>query len=111
VKEAEVKGEKTTLVGAIVSGVLASACCVGPLVVVLLGLGSDSFFVALTPYRPLFALLTLSLVGWAWWRHWRAKKRCALEGCTTKRPLLLWLLGGFSVLLLILPELLPYLIQ
>ncbi len=110
-KGSGINGEKTTLTGAVLAGGLASACCLGPLIVVLLGLGSASFFVAMAPYRPIFALITLSLLGWAGWRHWQGKKFCIASGCAPKKPLMLWLLGGFAVLLLILPELLPYLIK
>jgi len=105
------KGEKTSIIGAVVAGGLASACCVGPLIVVMLGLGSASLFIAMEPYRPLFALITLTLLGRAGWRYWQGKRQCLAGGCAPKRPVLLWMLGGLAVLLLILPELLPYLIQ
>ncbi len=47
-----VKKQHTPLIGAIIAGTLASACCIGPLIVVLLGLGSASAFIAMEPYRP-----------------------------------------------------------
>jgi mercuric ion transport protein len=103
--------EKGTLVGAVVAGGLASACCVGPLVVVLLGFGSASAFIAMEPYRPIFAAITLALLAWAGWRYWQDRKQCAANGCSPKRPVLLWALGGFSILLLVSPSLLPYLIS
>jgi len=105
------KGEKTSIIGALVAGGLASACCVGPLIVVFLGLGSASLFVKMAPYRPIFAVITILLLGWAGWKRWQGKKQCIASGCAPKRPVLLWMLGGFAVLLLILPALLPYLIQ
>jgi len=111
VRNVGMKGEKTTLIGAVIAGALASACCLGPLIIVFLGLGSASLFIAMEPYRPLFALLTLSLVGVASWRHRQGKKQCLVSGCAPKKPVMLWMLGGFAVLLLILPALLPYLIQ
>jgi len=40
--------------GGILSGVLASLCCVGPLVLVLFGLGSVSFALSLSQYRLYF---------------------------------------------------------
>jgi len=106
----ETKKEKTSLIAAIVAGGLASACCIGPLVVVLLGLGSASAFIAMEPYRPIFAVLTLALIAWAAWRHWQGRKVCIAEGCPPKKPVLLWGLGGLAMLLLISPALLPYLI-
>ncbi len=105
------KKENTPLIGAMIAGFLASACCIGPLIVVLLGLGSASAFIAMEPYRPIFAAITLALIGWAGWRHWQGRKKCISEGCSPKKPVLLWVLSGFAVLLLISPSLLPYLIQ
>jgi mercuric ion transport protein len=103
------KSEKSTLIGAIVAGGLASACCVGPLIVVFLGFGSASAFIAMEPYRPIFAAITLALLAWAGWRYRQDKKQCAANGCPPKKPVLLWMLGGFSILLLVSPSLLPYL--
>ncbi len=110
-REAGMKGEKTTLIGAILAGGLASACCVGPLIVVFLGLGSASLFVKMAPYRPIFAVFTIALLAWAGWRRRQGKRQCLARGCAPKKPVMLWMLGGLALLLLILPELLPYLIQ
>jgi len=99
------------LVGAVLAGGLASACCIGPLIVVLLGLGSASVFVAMEPYRPIFAAITFALLARAGWKHWQGKKQCAASGCPPKKPVLLWILGGLSILLLISPSLLPYFIK
>ena len=48
---------KAPLIGAIIAGGLASACCIGPLVVVMLGLGSAQH---LSPWSPiaLYSLLS-----------------------------------------------------
>jgi mercuric ion transport protein len=102
------KDERLPLIGAVLAGGLASACCVGPLLVVVLGLGSASAFVALTPYRPLFAGLTLVLLAWAGWRYWQGRQACVEEGCAPRKSsLLLWSLGGLALLLLLSPLLLP----
>jgi len=100
--------ETRAAVGAVLAGGLASACCIGPLIVVMLGLGSASAFIALEPYRPVFAAIALSLIGWAGWQHWQGRQVCIAQGCPPKRPVLLYLLGGLAVLLLISPSLLPY---
>ena len=97
------------LLGALAAGFLASACCTGPLIFMLLGLGSASAFAALEPYRPFFAAFTLGLLGWAAWRHWQARKTCPAGGCPTKRPVLPWLLGGLALLMLATPNLLALL--
>ncbi len=46
-----------TGLGAVLSAFLASACCVGPLVFALLGLGGAGFLVKFEPYRPYFAVV------------------------------------------------------
>lgn len=107
----ETKQENGSLAAAVIAGGLASACCIGPLIVVMLGLGSASVFIAMEPYRPFFAVITLGLIGWAGWKHWQGRKVCIANGCPPKKPVLLWMLGSFALLLLISPSLLPYLIK
>lgn len=110
-KTTVMKKEKAPLIGAVIAGGLASACCIGPLIVVLLGLGSASAFIALEPYRPIFAAITFAMLAWAGWKYWQGKKQCAESGCPPKKPVLLWILGGLSILLLISPSLIPYLVK
>ena len=52
-----------TLFGAVGAAFAAAACCVGPLIVAMLGLGGAGALVALTPYRPLFLTFTAVLLG------------------------------------------------
>ena len=105
------QSSKIPLFSAVGSAFLASACCIGPLIVVLLGLGSASAFVAMEPYRPVFATFTLGLLAWAGWRHRQCRKQCAANGCPPKKPLMLWLLGGLSILLLVAPNLMSLLLR
>ncbi|MDQ6956663.1 MAG: mercuric transporter MerT family protein [Mariprofundaceae bacterium] len=106
--DTDIKKEHTPLLAAAVAGFLASACCIGPFVVVLLGLGSASMFIVMEPYRPIFSAITFVLIAWAGWRHWQGRKVCMAKGCPPKKPVLLVSLGGFALLLLISPSLLPY---
>ena len=107
----ESKNERLTMFGAVLAGGLASACCIGPLAVVLLGFGSASAYIAMEPYRPVFAAISLILLAWAGWRHWRGRKQCIAKRCPPKKPVLLWMLGGLSLLLLVSPSLIPLLIK
>lgn len=50
--------DRSVLVGSLVAGVLASACCIGPLVLGVLGLSSLGLGAALAPLRPWFLGLT-----------------------------------------------------
>lgn len=60
--------------GAIVSAFIASACCVGPLVLALLGLGGGALLVKFEPYRPIFTAITLGLLGVGFWLQYRKPK-------------------------------------
>lgn len=67
--------------GAILSAFIASACCVGPLVLALLGLGGGALLVKFEPYRPLFTAITLGLLGVGFWLQYRKPKAVeAAEG-------------------------------
>lgn len=102
------KSERLPIIGAVLAGGLASACCIGPLIVVLLGFGSASAFIAMEPYRPIFAVITLILLTWASWRHWQIRKQCTTDGCLPRKTFTLGIMGGLAILLLLLPSLLPW---
>ncbi|NUZ08886.1 mercuric transporter MerT family protein [Piscinibacter koreensis] len=57
----------------------ASACCAGPLVLVLLGVGGawGSRLVALEPLQPYFVAAALVFFGVASYRLYRGSERCA----------------------------------
>lgn len=98
--------------GAVVSGFLASACCIGPLLAVFLGVTSAGALVALEPYRPLFGALMLAFLGYGFYRAYglpgRPRKR---EACCTPRSLrvqrvILWFAAALAVALFFGPNLL-----
>lgn len=60
-----------SLGGAVAAALAASACCVGPLVFALLGLGGAGALVALEPYRPVFTAVTVLLLGVGWYLTYR----------------------------------------
>lgn len=68
----------------------ASACCVGPLVLVVLGLGGAwaSGLRALEPLFPLFVAGALGAFGFAFWRLYVAPRRCAPEAACATAPVL-----------------------
>lgn len=67
---------RSSLLGAVGAGVLASACCVGPLVAIGAGIGGAwvSQLSALEPYRPIFVALALGALGLAWYREVRRSR-------------------------------------
>ncbi len=66
--------------GAVLAAVTASVCCIGPLL--LLGLGVSGAWIGtlavLEPIRPLFSVLALGFLGFAFYRAYR---RPAAEEC------------------------------
>jgi len=104
-----------SLAGAVASAVAASACCIGPLAFAMLGLGGAGFLVAMEPYRPLFTVLTLGLLGIGFFVTYRPQQAAA-DDCDCEMPKtnrfgrwMLWGATGVAMLALISPSLIPYL--
>lgn len=72
--------------GAVVTAFIASACCVGPLVLALLGLGGGALLVKFEPYRPYFAAVTVGLLGLGFWLQYRTPKPAADAGVACDCP-------------------------
>ena len=61
------------------AAILASTCCLGPLVLLMLGVSGAwiGSLAALEPYRPGFIVAALLALFLAWRRIWRPAGRCA----------------------------------
>jgi copper chaperone CopZ len=77
--------EKTTLVsvGGVIAAVIASLCCIGPVLVVFLGVGSIAAFSVFEIYRPYLIGLTVALIGLAFYLTYR-KQEVKCEDGTCK---------------------------
>ena len=77
--------------GAFISSLLGAACCLGPLVLVLLGLGGGGIALAMKPYRPYFLVLTFLLLGASFYLVYRRPVgECGPEeSCTMPRAQLI----------------------
>jgi mercuric ion transport protein len=71
-------GAGGSIVGAVLAAIGASLCCVGPLVLVTIGVGGAwvSSLTALEPLRPVFVLLALGFFAWAYHRLYRRAPAC-----------------------------------
>ena len=67
-----------SLVAGVVSGVLASVCCVGPFVLLMLGVGGAwiGTLTLLKPYQPIFIGITLVFLGLAFRRLYLVPQVC-----------------------------------
>ncbi len=78
----------SALVGGVLASIGASLCCVGPLVLVSLGIGGAwvSSLTTLEPVRPVFMLATAALFGAAYWKLYRSPDACQPdEDCADPR--------------------------
>ena len=65
------KAQSATVLGSVIGGVLASACCIGPLVLALLGISGAAFARRFEPFRPYLLVLTYGLLGAAFYLAYR----------------------------------------
>jgi mercuric ion transport protein len=76
------------LIAGILSAIGASICCVGPLVLLALGVSGAwiGSLTALEPYRPIFVGLTLLFLGFAFYCLYLARPACSPESaCANPR--------------------------
>lgn len=101
-------------VGAIITALLASLCCVGPFVLVMLGISGAWIgnLRAFEPYRPMFILITLGLLAAGFYNVYRKPTEvcepgtlCAVPQTKKMGKIVLWSATVFVVFLLILPYL------
>lgn len=108
-------GRRELLAGGL-AAILASACCVGPLVLITLGLSGAwiSNLTLLEPYRPLFIGVAVVALFFAARRIWRPASACVPgEVCAvprTKRAykLLFGVVSAWVVLALAFPYMAPW---
>ncbi|MCH7914404.1 MAG: hypothetical protein IH856_15425 [Deltaproteobacteria bacterium] len=82
------------------SAFIASLCCLLPLTVVLLGLGSGAFMMVTMQYRYIFLPVGVVGVALGYYLYFREKQRCTSIGCAfVGRKFNLTLLGLATVML------------
>lgn len=105
--------------GALVAGglaaFLASACCLGPLVLIMLGFSGAWIgnLTALDPYRPIFIGTALVALFFAWRRIFRPARDCAPDGvCAVPRvragyKMLFWMVASLVLIAQVFPYVMP----
>jgi mercuric ion transport protein len=99
------KAQSATAFGSVVSGVLASACCIGPLVFALLGISGAALARRFEPFRPYLLVLTYGLLGAAFYVAYRPVKAdcgpgeaCEMPRANRAGVLALWIAAAVVVL-------------
>ena len=78
--------ERAVFWGSLFTGLLASACCIGPLLLGAVGLGSLGFAAALAPLRPWLLGLTAALLATGFYHAYRPQRgeACAADGACAR---------------------------
>ena len=106
---------KTALVGGVLASIGASTCCVGPLLLLSLGIGGAWIgnLTALEPYRPVFIVLVLVFLGLAFRKLYLVPQNCDSEvNCIADRTtgaqrLIFWIAAPLLLGLVAVPWLMP----
>jgi len=102
---------KGTLIGSILAGIAASTCCLGPFILLTLGISGSWIgnLGAMEPYRPIFIGITLIFLGLAFRKLYMAPKACALDKpCAQpanlrKQRIVFWLVTTFVLIVMSFP--------
>jgi len=105
------KGNNTSIVAATLAAIGASLCCIGPLVLLALGISGAwiSYLTALEPYRPVFVGITLLFLGLAFRKLYLVPQTCAPDAAcaapATRRNqrIIFWVVAVLLVALLTFP--------
>lgn len=107
--------EKGTLVAGGLAAILASTCCLGPLVLVALGFSGAWIgnLTVLEPYRPIFIGAALVALFFAWRRIFRPApvcppgEVCAIPQVRTAYKIIFWVVAALVLVALAFPYVLP----
>ncbi len=107
---------KLALMSGLLAGIGASACCIGPLLLLSLGIGGAwiAHLTALEPDRPIFIILTILFLGLAFRKLYLIPQSCEVEdNCLADRKrhvqrILFWIFVPLSLALVASPWILPF---
>ncbi len=74
------KSVKKGIISGTGSGIVTTICCVGPLIIILLGLGTFSLALNVSQYRPYFIALGIFFLLLSIFLHLRKKNSCSVKG-------------------------------
>lgn len=101
---------KLTMTGAVFTAVIASLCCIGPIAIATIGVGSIAAFSVIWEYRPYLIGFTVVLLGLAFYLTYRKREvvcedgSCKVESAGKWKKLSVW----FATLVAALAIAFPY---
>lgn len=106
---------KGSLIAGVLAAIGASVCCVGPLLLLALGIGGTWIgnLTAMEPYRPIFIALTLLFLGLAFRKVYLVPQvctpgtPCADPRTIQRQRLTFWVVAVLLLVLLAVPWLAP----
>jgi mercuric ion transport protein len=106
---------KTAFLGGVLASIGASACCIGPLLLVSVGIGGAWIgnLTAMEPYRPVFISLVFVFLGLAFRQLYFVKQscdsdaNCAAERTIRAQRLIFWIAVPLLLGLVAVPWLIP----
>lgn len=110
------KAGRLPLIGGVIAAIAASLCCIGPLVLVMLGVGGAwvANLAVLEQFRPYFLGAAIIALFFAWKKIYRVPAAACTPGSLCAMPqtnrlykVLFWMVAVLVVLALIFPYLAP----
>lgn len=101
--------DKLTTTGAVATAIIASLCCIGPIAVAVIGIGSVAAFSVFWEFRPYLIGLTVILLGLAFYFTYRRREvlcedgSCKIESAGKWSKGAVWLATLFAVLAVAFP--------
>ena len=104
------------LIGGVLAAVAASLCCIGPLVLVMLGMGGAwvSNLSAMELFRPYLMIIAIIFMFFAWKKIYRAEAEVCTPGSLCAKPhtnnvykVLFWIMAALIVVALASPYIAP----
>ncbi len=95
------------MIGGVMAAIGASLCCVGPFVLISVGISGAwiSNLTLLEPYRPVFITVVLILFGWAGWKVYRPVETCepgtacSVPQTRKRRQIIFWITAMVALVL------------
>jgi len=81
------KGEKKLIGAGLLTAITASLCCITPVLALIVGTsGIASTFSWIEPFRPYLIILTILVLGFAWYKKLKPRKTIDCNCATVEKP-------------------------